>query len=112
MRGQLPGNQIGEGGVKSFIELRDQWSHQEKSWIEYLSGLTVDLLDDPVYWVSTSVSGGERFVTSRSDEILHVCLHAHYTAAQVVNMFRHLSVEKLPKTMLIQLIWQEGSLRG
>lgn len=112
VRGKLPGNQLGEGGIVSFEELREKWTRQEAAWREYLATLSADSLDDPVYRVSTSVSGGERFVACRSDGIFHVCLHAHYTAAQVINMLRQLGVEKLPKTMLIQLIWQEGAMRG
>ncbi len=106
--GKLPGNQLGEGGVESLAELREKWLAQEAKWDEYLSSLSADSLDEPVYRVRTSVSGEERFVAQRFDGILHVCLHAHYTSAQVINMLRQLDVEKLPKTMMIQLIWQEG----
>jgi uncharacterized damage-inducible protein DinB len=54
-------------------------------------------------------SSGQRFGSRRSDVLLHVCTHAHYTAAQVVNMLRHLGVEKLPDTMLISLARQEAT---
>jgi uncharacterized damage-inducible protein DinB len=111
VRGKLPGNQLGEGGIKSFAELREKWAAQELRWSAYVESLSAESLEDPVYRVSTSVSGGERFVARRSDGILHVCLHAHYTTAQVINMFRQLGVENFPKTMMIQLIWQEGTLR-
>ncbi|HLJ97295.1 MAG TPA: hypothetical protein VKU02_29315 [Gemmataceae bacterium] len=52
---------------------------------------------------------GKRFGTHRSDVLLHVCTHAHYTAAQVVNMLRHTGMEKLPETMLISLARQEAT---
>ena len=44
--------------------------------------------------------------TRRSEVLLHVCTHAQYTAAQVVNMFRQAGSEKLPDTMLIALARQ------
>jgi uncharacterized damage-inducible protein DinB len=53
-------------------------------------------------------SSGQRFGTRRSDVLLHVCTHAHYTAAQVANMLRHVGVEKLPETMLISLARHEA----
>jgi uncharacterized damage-inducible protein DinB len=40
---------------------------------------------------------------------MHVCTHAHYTAAQVVNMLRQIGVE-LPETMLITLARKEQGL--
>lgn len=42
--------------------------------------------------------------------MLHMCSHAHYTAAQVVNMLRQVGVEKLPETMVISLVRQEPKL--
>jgi hypothetical protein len=41
--------------------------------------------------------------------LLHVGTHAHYTAAQVVNMFRQTGVESLPETMLISLARHEAT---
>jgi uncharacterized damage-inducible protein DinB len=102
--GQLPGNQFGEGGITSFNDLRTKWTDLEKRWIDYLSGLSAESLDDLVCRVS---SKGQRLVTRRSDVLLHVCTHAHYTVAQVVNMFRLVGVDPLPETMLISLARKE-----
>jgi uncharacterized damage-inducible protein DinB len=55
----------------------------------------------------TDSLSGQRFGTRRSDVLLHVCTHAHYTAAQVINMLRQVGVEKLPETMLISLARHE-----
>jgi hypothetical protein len=41
--------------------------------------------------------------------LLHVCTHALYTGAQVVNMLRESGVEKLPETMLISLARHEAT---
>jgi uncharacterized damage-inducible protein DinB len=35
--------------------------------------------------------------------LLHVCTHAQYTTAQVVNMLRQVGATSLPDTMLITL---------
>jgi uncharacterized damage-inducible protein DinB len=101
VRGKLTGNQLGEGAAKSLAELRERWQTLELRWQEYLAKLTPESLDDPVEKVANST--GQRFTTRRADVLLHVATHAHYTAAQVVNMLRQLGVEKLPETMMISL---------
>jgi uncharacterized damage-inducible protein DinB len=106
--GKLPGNQLGVGGISSCAELRALWTTLDERWRAYLSGLTPTALAEPVYRVSTSSGLGQRFATARADVLLHVCAHAQYTTAQVVNMLRQLGVEKLPETMLISLARQEA----
>jgi uncharacterized damage-inducible protein DinB len=107
VRGKLPGNQLGEGGIATFGELREAWQKMEKRWQEYLESMTDASLDDMVAKTSTIMPPGQRLMTRRLDILLHVCTHAHYTAAQVVNMLRQLGVEKLPPTMMISLARQE-----
>ncbi len=108
VRGKLPGNQQGEGGIMDLNDLRQKWSSLERRWVGYLASLSPELLDDLVYKKSTSSGLGKRFATGRSDVLLHVCTHAHYTAAQVVNMLRQAGVDKLPETMLISLARHEN----
>ena len=103
--GQIPGNQQGEGGVTDLADLRLKWSELEKRWTGYLATLSSAALEEVVY--RKSISLGTRLGTRRSDVLLHVCTHAHYTAAQVVNMLRHTGMEKLPETMLISLARHE-----
>ena len=103
--GKIPGNQEGNGGVTHLADLRQKWSALEERWTDYLSSLTPDALDDLVYKKRYS---GERSATRRSDVQIHVCAHAHYTVAQVVNMLRQLGVEKLPEMMVISLARSEG----
>jgi uncharacterized damage-inducible protein DinB len=103
--GQIPGNQQGEGGITGLDDLRRKWSSLEQRWVGYLAALTPAALQEVVYRKS---SLGQRFGTRRSDVLLHVCTHAHYTAAQVINMLRHAGTEKLPETMLISLARHEA----
>ena len=58
-----------------------------------------------------SASLGTRLGVRRSDVLLHVCAHAHYTAAQVVNMLRQAGADRLPEAMLISLARQEATCR-
>jgi uncharacterized damage-inducible protein DinB len=102
--GKIPGNQQGEGGVTDLADLRQKWSALDQRWNGYLANLTTEALEELV----NRKGGMGRFSTYRSDVLLHVCTHAHYTVAQVVNMLRHLGVEKLPDTMLISLARQEA----
>jgi uncharacterized damage-inducible protein DinB len=104
--GKLPGNQQGEGGVTDPADLRRRWSELEKRWTGYLANLSSAALEEVVY--RKSISLGTRLGTRRSDVLLHVCTHAHYTAAQVVNMLRHVGIERLPETMLISLARHEA----
>jgi uncharacterized damage-inducible protein DinB len=109
VRGKLPGNQQGEGGITSLDDLREKWSGLEHRWVGYLASLTPDALEDTVYKVSTSSGLGQRFASRRADVLLHVCTHAHYTAAQVVNMLRQAGSDKLPETMLISMARHEAT---
>jgi uncharacterized damage-inducible protein DinB len=104
--GKLPGNQQGEGAVTDLPDLRQKWSALEKRWTGYIANLSPVALEEIVH--RKSVSLGTRLAIRRSDVLLHVCTHAHYTAAQVVNMLRHAGMEKLPETMMIALVRHEA----
>ena len=104
--GKLPGNQQGEGGITGLDDLRQKWSALEDRWGGYLASLTPESLEEVVY--RKSISLGTRLGTRRSDVLLHVCTHAHYTTAQVVNMLRQTGVARLPETMLISLARHEA----
>jgi uncharacterized damage-inducible protein DinB len=104
--GKLPGNQQGEGGVTDLADLQLKWSELAKRWAGYLAHLSSAALEEVVYRKSTSL--GTRLGVRRSDVLLHVCTHAHYTAAQVANMLRHAGMERLPETMLISLARHEA----
>ena len=103
--GRLPGNQQGEGGVTDLADLRLKWSELEKRWTGYLASLSSAALEEVVFRKSASL--GTRLGVRRSDALLHVCTHAQYTAAQVVNMLRQIGVGRLPETMLISLARNE-----
>ena len=76
----------------------------------YLAALTPESLDDLVY-KKVSVTG-QRFGTRRSDVPLHVCTHAHYTAAQVVNMLRQAGVTVPDPDPINWLRAQQGQEHG
>lgn len=102
--GKLPGNQEGEGTIGSLDELVARWRELDGRWQAYLDALTDAALDDVVYKVNTK---GARHSTRRGDILLHVCTHAQYTTAQVINMLRQLGVTPLPDPMLITLAREE-----
>ena len=105
--GKLPGNQQGEGGITGLDDLRQKWPALEQRWVGHLASLTPESLEELVYKKSTSSGLGKRLGARRADVLLHVCTHAHYTAAQVVNMLRQAGVDQLPETMLISLARHE-----
>lgn len=105
--GRIPGNQMGEGGLASLDELRQEWAGLQRRWDSYLADLSAQSLDEPVF--KFAFSTGKRVATRRSDVLLHVCTHAQYTTAQVVNMLRQVGVDKLPETMLISLARREAN---
>lgn len=99
--GKLPGNQEGDGAIRSIAELEERWQALETRWQAYLAELTEADLDRIIYKVSSL--GKTRMATRQVDILLHVCTHAHYTTAQVMNMLRQLGVGSLPDPMLITL---------
>ncbi len=107
--GKLPGNQEGRQPIASLDELASMWTDLDDRWNEYVANLAATSLDDIVYKFKTSSGIGERHGTRRADVLLHVCTHAQYTAAQLVNMLRQLGLTRLPDVMLISLARQERS---
>lgn len=105
--GQLPGNQRGPDACLTLGQLRKRWGELQARWDDYLDRLTEPQLDETVFRISTSSAAGRRFGTRRSDILLHVCTHAQYTTAQIVNMLRQAGVADLPDVMLITLARQE-----
>jgi uncharacterized damage-inducible protein DinB len=109
--GQLPGNQLGDPPIASIAELKERWTQLESRWSNYLQQLAPEALDELVYKVSSSSGQQQRFATRRLDILLHVCTHAQYTSAQIVNMLRQLGVKPLPETMLISLARRQQLVR-
>lgn len=109
--GKLPGNQEGEGAIQTFDELAAIWTELDQRWNSYLGSLTERDLDEIVYKINTSTDPGKRNGTRRADILLHVCTHAQYTTAQLVNMLRQLGVTSLPDVMLISLARQELAMQ-
>jgi uncharacterized damage-inducible protein DinB len=105
--GKLPGNQEGEGPIRSLDELALKWEELDQRWNVYLDSLTDDDLGEIVY--KTSSGRGKRHGTRRADVLLHVCTHAQYTTAQLMNMLRQLEVTPLPDVMVISLARQKAS---
>jgi uncharacterized damage-inducible protein DinB len=106
LAGKIPGNQEGEDAIKSLDELSVKWQALEARWQAYLARLTDADLDQLVYKVTTQ---GKRSATRRGDILLHVCTHAQYTTAQVINMLRQVGAQPLPDPMLITLARQEAA---
>jgi uncharacterized damage-inducible protein DinB len=105
--GRLPGNQKAAGAMASLDELRAKWRALDGRWNDYLRTLTDNALEEVVYKVSTSSGFGKRHGTRSADVLLHVCTHAQYTTAQLVNMLRQLDVTSLPDVMLISMARHE-----
>jgi uncharacterized damage-inducible protein DinB len=101
--GMIPGNQQGEGAIKDLAELRQKWTALEERWKLYLNGLDPASLDEMIYRTRSVGGTTTRFGCRRSDALLHVCTHAHYTGTQVVNMLRQCGVEKVPDIMLMSM---------
>lgn len=104
LAGKIPGNQEGAGAIGSLDELKARWHELESRWQAYLETLSDADLDQIVYKVSTE---GKRAGTRRGDILSHVCTHAQYTTAQVVNMLRSVGAQPLVDPMLITMARRE-----
>jgi len=109
VRGQLPGNQAGEGAMTSLAELRTRWEELEGRWRSFLGRVSPESLERTVHKRSTSSGAGRSHGTREVDVLLHLCTHAQYTTAQLVNMLRQLGSERLPDVMLISLARSEAA---
>jgi uncharacterized damage-inducible protein DinB len=103
----IPGNQQGLSPITTIDELRQKWIALDERWASYLQTLVPDRLEDLVP-KKLSVTGA-RFVTRRSDILLHVCTHSQYTTAQIMNMLRQSGATELPEVMLISMARLENS---
>jgi uncharacterized damage-inducible protein DinB len=106
--GMIPGNQQGEGGIKDFADLRAKWAALDNRWADYLENLKPAALEETIYRSRKISDQVQRFGCRRSDALLHVCTHAHYTTTQVINMLRHCGVAKLPEVMLMAMARAEA----
>lgn len=104
---KIPGNQLGPDGLKSMSELGSRWEELHSRWNSWLATLTTDQLSAPVWRTSNMFNPPKRLQTGCYDVLLHVCLHAHWTAAQLVNMMRSLGVQPLPNVMHIAMARQQ-----
>jgi uncharacterized damage-inducible protein DinB len=105
---KLPGNQEGQRPISSLDELCEKWTQLDERWTRYLETLAENDLDGLVAKITTT---GKVYATRRGDVLLHVCTHAHYTSAQVVNMLRQVGLDPLPDLMLISLARQDAAAR-
>jgi uncharacterized damage-inducible protein DinB len=88
----------------SFAALLDAWPTLDARWAAWYAQLSEAQLDQPVTKISSlAPPGSPPMVTPTHDVLLHVYTHAHYTVAQVTNMFRQLGVSPTPDTMMITL---------
>ncbi|MCG6156393.1 DinB family protein [Rubinisphaera margarita] len=102
-----PGNQQGEDALRSLDELITRWEQFDARWLALFERMTDGSLSDTVSKISTSSGSGKRHTTSAADVLLHVCTHAQYTTAQLVNMLRQLGQTDLPDVMLITMAREE-----
>lgn len=107
--GQLPGNQQGVDAMRSLDELENRWGELDRRWEAYLNSLSDESPEEIVYKISTSSGLGKRHGTKRADVLLHLCTHAQYTTAQLMNMLRQLGLSPLPDVMLISLARHEAA---
>lgn len=98
---KLPGNQERDNAIATLPELCSLWLQLDERWNAYLQDLTADDLQRDV--VKVSSQSRQRLVTACSDVLLHLCTHAQYTVAQLINMLRQLGVKDFPRTMLITM---------
>ncbi|QGJ70221.1 Damage-inducible protein DinB [Planctomycetales bacterium 10988] len=108
--GQLPGNQQGVGAIQSLEELTFEWHALQDRWNRYLLQLTEEELHQTIYKTSTSSGFGQKHGTTCVDILLHVCTHAQYTSAQLINMLRQQGHLNLPDLQLITLARQEAAV--
>ncbi len=85
--------------VGSAEALEALWDVADQRWVDLLASLDDEDLSRPV-WRTSSSTGGRRRGMPLHDVLIHVCTHAQYTGAQLVNILRRLRVAELPHISL------------
>ena len=104
----LSGNQSADRGMTTLVELRARWAELDRRWLDDLDAASLKEIDDPIE-KRRGNSLGVPLLTRRRDIHLHVCLHAHYTAAQAVHFLKRAGAPPLPDVMLISKARREYS---
>jgi uncharacterized damage-inducible protein DinB len=97
-----------DADFKNLEELADRWADVERRWLDALARLEGSDLDRHVLRADLR---NQCFSLGGVDAHLQVCMHATYTAAQVVNMLRRLGVAPLPSCMPVAMAYAEGRVK-
>lgn len=101
--GEPVGSQRGPGGVTTLEELIERWRATETDWREYLQSPELPLAGVVYKRSSRAQPDAPTPPLQRTDVLLHVCLHAQYTTAQLCNMLRQVEAEAIPDVMLVTM---------
>jgi uncharacterized damage-inducible protein DinB len=86
--------------MESIAALEEAWRKLDARWVRFLDALTDADVDRPV---TKRAPNGRVYTNPAHDVLMHMCLHANYTLAQLTNMLRHLGVSPLPDFMMITM---------
>jgi len=114
LRGDTDPPLLGPDAFDTMADLRAAWAELDAEWGDFLQALDDAALQRPITKSrSTGKWAGRVLTTPAVDVLIHVCTHAQYTAAQGVNMLRHLGVpaERLPDLQMIELSRGEAAGR-
>jgi len=101
-------------GPEAFADLDalfEAWKLNEERWRQFLDGLTPDQLGQPIARQSISTAG-EIKTMPMSDVLVHVCTHAQYTGAQMMNMLRQLGAADLKDAAISMTVMSRAESSG
>lgn len=90
----------GPDAFGSLDDLLSAWDAKDRRWDDFLRDLNIRRIGQ--FSVDRAAPDGEVKSTPTYDALTHICLHAGYTAAQCVNMLRHLGAP-VPDVSLISM---------
>jgi uncharacterized damage-inducible protein DinB len=96
-----------DSDFESLDALAREWARVDQRWLALLANIDGARLDRTV---TRADLRNQLLRIDGLDAHLQVCTHAAYTAAQVINMLRHLGIEPLPNCMLVAMSYAEGRL--
>ncbi len=107
--GKLPGNQEGPDPIATLEKLEADWTALDARWQNYLAGLPVEALDQPVVKTAVLWQAGWAAIDDAPQRCATACLHAcrvhHGTSGE--HAAPELGGTPLPDPMLISMARQE-----
>jgi uncharacterized damage-inducible protein DinB len=97
-KGNSPGSLLNPTAFQTIKSLESRWGELERDYVEFVSGLTDELLEKVISYRNTK---GEVWAYPLGQMLQHVMNHSTYHRGQVTTLLRQLGAEVQPLDLLV-----------